>query len=130
MNSQKNTSFQIPKDFNSSEIMEPINNFPYASKIIDESNIIWISVWSIITFEILNSQKNIVKKEEWNNEPKEQSEMDKEKQKNIFEQAIDYLNTLKPKENNQELATKISQYINDNELSSENIPKIYNLLKN
>jgi len=59
MSSHKNTSYQIPQNFNSSEIMEPINNFPYASKIINENTIIKESVWSLITFNKLNSKEEI-----------------------------------------------------------------------
>ena len=101
-----------------------LNDFIEIIIISDKYTLEGISKVSIYELEDL-----LIKKREINSEPKELSEREEKWRNSFFKQALDYLNTLKVWENNQELATKISTYLKENNLTSEDIPKIYILLK-
>ena len=106
--------FKIPENFNPQWIIKP-------------RSFSGIKFYTKEQFEKLNIDLNSE-----NSEPKELSQREEHKEKSIFQQALDYLNTIKHWEDNQELAIKISTYFienKDKKLSWENIPEIYNLIK-
>ena len=106
--------FKIPENFNPQWIM---NSISFSG----------IKFYTKEQFEKLNIDLNSE-----NSEPKELSQREEHKEKSIFEQALDYLNTINTWKNNKELATEIYLYFiknKDKKLSWEDIPEIYNLIK-